>query len=72
MMQKYYDAVVIGAGCAGLAAAVALKKNGIKDVVVLEKDEEIGGILNQCIHNGFGSDFLPYTDEWTGFCTEIL
>lgn len=54
MMQKYYDAVVIGAGCAGLAAAVALKKNGIKDVVVLEKDEEIGGILNQCIHNGFG------------------
>lgn len=54
MMKKYYDAVVIGAGCAGLAAAVALKKNGIEDVLLLEKDEETGGILNQCIHNGFG------------------
>ena len=46
MMKKYYDAVVIGAGCAGLAAAVALKKNGIEDVLLLEKDEETGGILN--------------------------
>lgn len=54
MMQKYYDAVVIGAGCAGLAAATALRKNGVADVLILEKDEETGGILNQCIHNGFG------------------
>ena len=54
MMQKYYDAVVIGAGCAGLAAAAALRKNGVADVLILEKDEETGGILNQCIHNGFG------------------
>jgi NADPH-dependent 2,4-dienoyl-CoA reductase/sulfur reductase-like enzyme len=52
--MKHYQAVVIGAGCAGLAAAAALKKNGIEDVVILEKDEEAGGILNQCIHNGFG------------------
>ncbi len=52
--MKHYQAVVIGAGCAGLAAAIALKKNGIDEVVILEKDEEAGGILNQCIHNGFG------------------
>ncbi|MGM9940703.1 MAG: NAD(P)/FAD-dependent oxidoreductase [Bulleidia sp.] len=54
MMRTQYDAVVIGAGCAGLAAAAALRKKGIEHVLLLEKDEESGGILNQCIHNGFG------------------
>lgn len=54
MMYTQYDAIVIGAGCAGLAAATALRKNGIEHVLLLEKDEESGGILNQCIHNGFG------------------
>lgn len=53
-MMRHYQAVIIGAGCAGLAASIALKKNGIEDVVILEKDDEVGGILNQCIHNGFG------------------
>lgn len=52
--MKHYQAVVIGGGCAGLAASIALKKKGIQDVVILEKDDEAGGILNQCIHNGFG------------------
>jgi len=52
--MKHYQAVVIGAGCAGLGAAIALKEKGIQDVVILEKDDEPGGILNQCIHNGFG------------------
>lgn len=52
--MKHYQAVIIGGGCAGLAAAIALKKNGIEDVMILEKDDEAGGILNQCIHNGFG------------------
>ena len=52
--MKHYQAVVIGAGCAGLGAAVALKQNGIQEVLILEKDDEAGGILNQCIHNGFG------------------
>lgn len=46
--------VVIGGGSAGLAAAIELKKNGIEDVLILEKNSEAGGILNQCIHNGFG------------------
>ena len=52
--MRKYQAIVIGGGSAGLAAAIALKKNGIDDVLVLEKDREPGGILQQCIHNGFG------------------
>ena len=52
--MRHVSAVVIGGGCAGLACASTLKKNGIEDVVLLEKDDEAGGILNQCIHNGFG------------------
>ena len=52
--MRHVSVVVIGGGCAGLACASTLKKNGIDDVVLLEKDDEVGGILNQCIHNGFG------------------
>lgn len=49
-----HDIVIIGGGPAGLAAAVAAFDGGVKDVVILERGEELGGILNQCIHNGFG------------------
>lgn len=52
--MKKVQAIIIGGGSAGLSAAVTLKKNGIEDILVLEKDEEPGGILEQCIHNGFG------------------
>ncbi len=52
--MKRVQAVIIGGGSAGLSAAVTLKKNGISDILVIEKDEEPGGILEQCIHNGFG------------------
>lgn len=52
--MRNYQAVIIGGGSAGLSAAVTLKKNGIEDIVILEKDSEPGGILEQCIHNGFG------------------
>ena len=52
--MKRVQAVIIGGGSAGLSAAVTLKKNGITDILVIEKDEEPGGILEQCIHNGFG------------------
>ncbi len=48
------DAVIIGAGPAGLAAAVQLYKQGIRDIVILEREPELGGILRQCIHDGFG------------------
>lgn len=52
--MRKVQCVIIGGGSAGLAAAVELKKNGIDDILILEKGPEAGGILNQCIHNGFG------------------
>lgn len=48
------DLLIIGGGSAGMAAAVSAYDNGIKDILILERDNALGGILNQCIHNGFG------------------
>ena len=53
-MKSQYDIVIIGGGPAGLAAAIAAYDRGAKDVLIIERDERLGGILNQCIHNGFG------------------
>ncbi len=52
--MKHYDLVIIGGGSAGLAAAVSAHEQGIDDILILERDRELGGILQQCIHNGFG------------------
>ena len=49
-----YDIVIIGGGPAGLAAAAAAKREGVDSILILERDTQLGGILNQCIHNGFG------------------
>jgi len=58
------DLVIIGGGPAGMSAAIAAFKSGIKDILILERDERLGGILQQCIHNGFG--LHKFGEELTG------
>ena len=62
--MKNVDLVIIGGGPAGLAAAVAARKSGVQAILILERDSELGGILNQCIHNGFG--LHTFKEELTG------
>ena len=57
-LRSRYDVVVIGSGPGGIAAAIAARQNGAEEVLVIERDVELGGILLQCIHNGFGLEIL--------------
>lgn len=62
--MRQTELAVIGGGPAGLAAAVEARKQGLEDILILERDKELGGILNQCIHNGFG--LHTFQEELTG------
>lgn len=53
-----YDLIVIGAGIAGMTAALSAAKSGIKKILIIEKESTVGGIINQCIHNGFGETLM--------------
>ena len=64
-MKNYTcSVVVVGAGPAGLAAAISAKKNGAENVIVIERENRMGGILKQCIHAGFGLQYIG--EELTG------
>ena len=63
-MKNRYDLIIVGGGPAGLAAGIQAKEAGVENLIILERDHELGGILNQCIHNGFG--LHTFKEELTG------
>ena len=61
---QYVDVLIIGSGPAGMAAAIAAREAGVENLLVLDRENEMGGILRQCIHNGFGMH--RFKEELTG------
>jgi len=64
MNNQIYDVAIVGGGAAGVAAAIGAARNGAKKIVVLDREVELGGVLQQCIHNGFGVHM--FNEELTG------
>lgn len=64
MISQVMDVAIIGGGPAGLAAAIKAKEMGIENVTIIERAEDIGGLLHQCVHNGFG--LLYFNEDLTG------
>lgn len=62
--MQVYDLVVIGGGISGISAAIAAKKSGVESLLILEKSSELGGVMNQCIHSGFGMSL--FKEDLTG------
>ena len=62
MIKK--ELVIIGGGPAGMSAAVSAYENGVREILILERDSQLGGVLQQCIHNGFG--LHKFNEELTG------
>ena len=53
-----YDLIVVGGGISGMTAALSALENGVKNVIIIEREDSLGGVVNQCIHSGFGSSIL--------------
>jgi NADPH-dependent 2,4-dienoyl-CoA reductase/sulfur reductase-like enzyme len=70
--MKHFDLIIIGGGSAGLAAAVSAYENGVRDILILERDKELGGILQQCIHNGFGVHTFKQELSGPGFAERFI
>jgi NADPH-dependent 2,4-dienoyl-CoA reductase/sulfur reductase-like enzyme len=70
--MKHFDLIIIGGGSAGLAAAVSAYDNGVRDILILERDKELGGILQQCIHNGFGVHTFKQELSGPGFAERFI
>ena len=72
MVKREINIAVIGGGAAGLAAAIKAKEKGVENVVILERNEELGGILPQCIHTGFGLRYFKENLTGPGYISRFI